>query len=81
MRLVLEIVFFAITVGILPIVINKSTEIHLDWVRRYLRELWFGIFIFFLVYWAVTKPEIAEGVVNLHQHLHGWGTWLSGFQE
>ena len=21
---------------------------------------------------VVTKPEIAEGVVNLHQHLHGW---------
>lgn len=72
MRLLLEIVFFAITVGVLPIVINKSTEVHLDWVRRYLREIWFGIFVFFLVYWVFTKPEITEAVVNLHQHLHGW---------
>jgi hypothetical protein len=72
MRLGLELVFFIITVGVLPVVVNKSTEAHLDWVRRWLRELWFGIFVFFFAYWLITKPEIAEGAVSLHKHLPGW---------
>jgi hypothetical protein len=72
MRLLLEILFFIITVGILPVVINKSTEVHLDWVRRYLRQLWSGIFAFFLVSWLATKPEIAGGVTTMHKQLHGW---------
>lgn len=70
MRLLLEIAV-AITMGVLPIVINKSTEVfHLDWVGRYLREIWFGLFVFFLIYWVFTKPEITEAVVNLHSS--GW---------
>ena len=70
-RLLLEILFFIITVGVLPVVINKSTEVHLDWVRRYLRELWFGIFVFFFAYWIFTKPEITEEAVRLHKNLTG----------
>jgi hypothetical protein len=71
MRIGFELVFFIITGGVLPVVINKSTEARLDWVRRWLRELWFGIFVFFFAYWLITKPEIAEGAVSLHKHLPG----------
>jgi hypothetical protein len=75
MRLILEILAFIVLAGVLPVVINKSTEIHLDWVRRYLREIWLVLFAFFFVYW-MAKPEAMEAIMNLHKRWPGSSGYL-----
>src|SRR5579872_1604130 len=61
----LEVLVFIFTVGVLPVVINKSTEgRRFDWIHPHLRWIWTLIFAFFSWY-LLEKPAAQEFVVKL----------------
>ena len=53
-----------ITVVVLPMLINKTTEIHFDWAKRYLRELWWGVLVYYTILCAVVSSDFREIVVE-----------------
>src|SRR5205809_4048719 len=76
MRLALDLMALIVFVGIIPVAINKSTEIHFDWAKRYLREIWTGIFVFFAIYWLF-KPEVISMASDWHKNWHGWTAYAA----
>jgi len=73
----LELVFFVLVTGVVPVVINKSTEeARFDWIKPYLREIWTAIFVFFVIYFLL-KPEAMEVAMKLHNRVPSfWGYLL-----
>lgn len=68
-----EILAFVVATGILPVLINKSTESgRLDWIKPYLRHTWTAVFVFFSLYF-LRKPDVVEVVMKMHTRLPGLG--------
>lgn len=65
-----EFIVGIITVVVVPVVINKSTESgHLDWIKQYLRPIWTGIFIIYAVY-LLQKTSSMEATMELHKKIN-----------
>lgn len=67
---VLEFLAFIFITGILPVVINKTTEKHFHWVVPHLRVVWTAIFAFFSLY-LLWKPASLEVTMELNRRLGG----------
>src|SRR5437016_3588800 len=64
------LVISIISLVVMPVLINKTTERHLDWIKPYLRQAWCVIAILYVVYFLTT--ETAKGwFVSWH---NGFGT-------
>jgi hypothetical protein len=63
----LQLVFVVLTLGVLPVVINKSTEgKRFDWLHPHLRIVWTVLFVFYSWY-LLTQPRAQEVLMWLHQ--------------
>jgi hypothetical protein len=69
----LDILAFVLTLLVLPVLINKSTEGRFDSIKPFLRHIWTVIFAFFSLY-LLQKPVAMEIAMKLHTRLPGhWG--------
>ena len=62
----LEVVALVLLTLGLPVLINKSTETHFEWVKPYLRPLWTAICAFYSLY-LLNRPGAVEVAVQFHQ--------------
>jgi hypothetical protein len=77
-----DIIAIILAAVILPVLINKTTEIHFDWLKPYLRQVWTGIFFFFSFYFLIGNQIALEVAVKLHKQWQGvswFGYIVSGF--
>jgi hypothetical protein len=65
------LVVIMVTVGVAPVLVNKTTDIHLDWIKPYLRECWTGLFIFFSLAYLLTPPT-REVAMKVHAKYPEW---------
>jgi len=64
----LDLLFFVFTVGILPVLVNKSTERgRFDWIHPYLREIWTLVFVFYSLV-LLSQPRAQEILMLLHKY-------------
>jgi hypothetical protein len=66
----LDVGLFVLFGVVLPIVVNKTTEGYLNWIKPHLRWVWTGIFAFLTCY-GLSRPIAWEFTVNLHKNWHG----------
>lgn len=66
----LDIVAIIVLTVVLPVLINKTTEHHFDWVKPYVRQLWTGVLAFFSMYYLTNRTYAVEVAVRLHQRWH-----------
>src|SRR5258708_7547618 len=65
----LQLLFLAVTMGVLPVLVNKSTERgRFDWIHPYLREIWTAIFVFYSWY-LLTQPRAEAFLMWLSRSL------------
>jgi hypothetical protein len=67
---------------VLPVLINKSTEAHLGFVKSHLRSMWTGTAALFSVYYLMKSSYFVGVAVQLHQRwrAHPWlGYLLAAF--
>lgn len=68
-RQFLELLGFIVTVGVLPIVMNKSTEHgRLDWIHPHLRIIWTAIVGFYSCY-LLAQPFAQSILIQMHLNL------------
>ena len=68
----LELLVFILLSVVVPMLVNKTTESHLHWLKpRWLRPIWTVVFAIFSLY-LLQKPTALEFVMALHQKWHGW---------
>jgi hypothetical protein len=69
----LELVVFILLAVVLPMLVNKTTEHHLHWLKpHWLRPLWTMVFAILSLY-LLQKPTVQEFVMNLHKR---WPEWV-----
>ena len=75
----LEVLVFIVVTGMLPVLVNKSTEDgRFDWLKGYLRESWTVLFVFFFLY-LLSKPKALGVAMELRKQLPGpWGYVVFG---
>ncbi len=57
----------AVTAGVVPIIVNKSTEGEgFDWIKPHLREIWTALFILYVLY-GHSRPSAQGIAMTLHQ--------------
>src|SRR5579872_2303402 len=65
-----EVIFGFLSIIILtavaPVVINKTTDFHFDWIKPILREIWTGLFIFLSIAYLFTSAQTREVSMKLH---------------
>jgi hypothetical protein len=72
----LDILAFLFLAVVLPLLINKTTEHHLQWIKpHHLRPIWTVVFVGFSLY-LLHKPMVLEFAMQLHQRWEGWIGYL-----
>jgi hypothetical protein len=67
-----ELVVFILLAVVVPVLVNKTTESHLHWLKpRHLRPIWTVVFALLSLYF-LQKPAALGFVVHLQQKWHGW---------
>jgi hypothetical protein len=61
-----DIFFFVISMGILPMLINKTTEGRFDWIKPRLPIAWMVILTFYSLY-LLGRPPLIEIAMKLHK--------------
>ena len=71
-----ELFFFVVCVGVVPVLINKSTEgERFNWLKPRLREAWTLLSLFFGWYF-LKKPEMMAQMSKWHSSLPGLPGYL-----
>ena len=60
-----------LTAWVIPVVVNKTTEIYFDWIKPYLRECWTAIFIVLSALYLF-YPDVREVAVKSHKVVPEW---------
>jgi hypothetical protein len=60
----LAVIIFAAV--IIPLLINKSTESHFDWIKPHIREAWTVTVVIFTIYYLAQRTPMGV-VMNLHE--------------
>jgi hypothetical protein len=64
----LELLAFVVSIAVLPVLVNKSTEGRFEWVKRHLRSLWTATLTFFTVYF-LNKQGVLEVTMQVQHRI------------
>ena len=66
LALLLGFVLVVLIGGFIPVLVNKTTEVHFDWLRPHLRECWTGALIVLTAGYVLLTPlAFGEGGLRM----------------